>query len=446
MEECIFDPERLAVVTDTGRRVTYGELRETVEGLADAIRSYPGLGVVVCDNSFEALATYLAFLEAHVPVLLLDASKEPETYRAIFDAYRPSWICALVPATYEGCEMKIWHVRKTYDEPYEMNPDLAVLLTTSGSTGSPKLVRLTRENLRSNAEAIADYLDITADERPITSLPMHYSYGLSVINSHLLRGATLLMTDKSVMQREFWDFAREEGATSMAGVPYTYEMLRRLKVMEMDLPELKTFTQAGGHLRPELVREMVEGARAAGKRFMVMYGQTEATARMSYVPQEHALDKCGSIGVAIPGGRLEIVDGELVYHGPNVSMGYAECADDLLGGDDNHGTLYTGDLARMDEDGYFYITGRRKRFVKIWGNRCNLDSLEDIVREVTADCACTGVDDLVTVYVTAEGHEKEIRELLTERTGLNARAFQVKVVDAIPKSAAGKTLYSQLNN
>ena len=309
----------------------------------------------------------------------------------------------------------------------------------------------------SNAESIAQYLDITNEERPVTSLPMHYSFGLSVINSHLLKGATLLLTGKPVIQKEFWEFVKEQSATSLSGVPYTYEMLKRLKIFQMDLPALRTMTQAGGKLNAKIAQEYIEGAKATGKRFIIMYGQTEATARMSYLPEDMAREKYASIGIAIPGGKFSLidtdgneiitadVDGELIYEGANVSMGYAESIADLAKGDENNGVLHTGDVARRDNDGYYYITGRLKRFVKVWGNRCNLDAIEQIVKtEVTTNCACSGCDDKVVVFVTENGNEGRIKSLLCETTGLNVRAFTVKQIDVIPKNTSGKVLYAEL--
>lgn len=285
---------------------------------------------------------------------------------------------------------------------------------------------------------------------------MYYSYGLSIINSHLIKGATILLTDKTYAQREFWNFLRENEATSMAGVPYTWEMLRRLRFFRMDLPSVKTLTQAGGKLNADIAREYIENAAQTGRKFIVMYGQTEATARMSYLPWDKALDKCGSVGITVSGGRFELidnqgnviqesnVDGELIYYGDNVSLGYAECAADLLKGDENLGRLATGDIAHRDQDGFYYITGRLKRFVKIWGNRCNLDQLEQIVKTITISCACVGVDDCVTIFTTQDGVEQEIKSLLTAKTGLNTRAFQVKKIDKIPTTVSGKLDYSAM--
>lgn len=409
---------RLAIIADDGIRLTYAELAERVAARAKELQRGI-LQFCLCRNDIASIVEYLACLEADAPVVLLDASKDTETIENLRKRYHPG-------------ETKC-------------HPDLALCLTTSGSTGSPKLVRLTKRNILANATSIAEYLQIDENERPITMLPMYYSYGLSIINSHLQKGATILLTDKTYAQREFWNFLKENEATSMSGVPYTWELLKRLRFMRMDLPSVKTMTQAGGKLNAEIAKEYIQWAKSQGKRFIVMYGQTEATARMSYLPWKRAEEKYASIGVAIPGGEFSLTeDGELIYKGENVSMGYAECAEDLMKGDENHSILHTGDMARVDEDGYYYITGRKKRFVKIWGNRCNLDQIEQIVKTITTSCACAGVDDKVTVFVTLGGLEKTIIDLLASKTGFNPIAFQVQQIDAIPVTPSGKIDYPQL--
>lgn len=244
------------------------------------------------------------------------------------------------------------------------------------------------------------------------------------------------------------------------GVPFTYEMLKRLRFFLMELPSLRYMTQAGGKLSPELHREFAEYAKNTGKKFIVMYGQTEATARMAYLPSERSLEKYGSMGIAIPHGRLWLKDvdgnqikdadivGELVYEGENVTLGYAECLADLAKEDERHGVLQTGDMAKMDADGYFYIVGRKKRFLKIYGNRVNLDEVERMIKHEfeQIECACAGVDDHLYVFVTTDQEEihTQIRQFLAGKTGLNAKAYAVKYVMEIPKNDAGKTLYRKL--
>lgn len=453
--------ERTAVITDRGERLTYSELNDETRQFAESINQR-GLLFCLCENRIGSLMGYVACMQHHIPIVLLDGSKDLSVLENLMAIYQPEYIWLSADKkdaiggdtiySYASFSLQKMQYDVEVEKP-EINPELALCLTTSGSTGSPKFVRLSAKNVLANAESIAEYLEIDENERPVTTLPSYYSYGVSVINSHLIKGATILLTEGTVAQREFWNFMKEYKATSIAGVPYTYEMLKMLRFFRMDLPYLKTMTQAGGKLNKDIAKEYIEFAQSKGKRFFVMYGQTEATARMSYLPLEHALDKYASIGIAIPRGKFSLidvngnaieepdVDGELVYEGPNVSLGYAECRADLAKGDENHGVLHTGDVARRDADGYYYITGRMKRFVKVWGNRCNLDATEQLVKAITTSCACVGVDDKITIFVTQEGLEEEIIKLLVAKTGFNNRAFTVKVIDSIPVKSSGKIDY-----
>ena len=453
--------QNTAVITDKGERLTYSDLAATAQDFAHSIPQ-KGLLFCLCENRIGSLVGYVACMEHHIPIVLLDGSKDISVLQNLMTIYQPEYIWISSDKIesiggetiykYATFSLQKMHYDVEIEKP-EINPELALCLTTSGSTGSPKFVRLTAKNVLANAESIAEYLEIDEHERPITTLPSYYSYGVSVINSHLIKGATLLLTEGTVAQREFWNFLKEEKATSISGVPYTYEMLKMLRFFRMGLPYLKTMTQAGGKLNKDIAKEYIEFAKEKGKKFFVMYGQTEATARMSYLPFEHALEKYASIGIAIPRGKFSLidvngnpieepdVDGELVYIGPNVSLGYAECRADLAKGDENHGELHTGDVARRDSDGFYYITGRMKRFVKVWGNRCNLDATEQMVKSITTSCACVGVDDKITIFVTEHGLEETIIKLLAEKTGFNTKAFEVRVIEAIPVKSSGKIDY-----
>ena len=454
-------PQNTAVITDKGETMTYNQLVAIAKEFANAVPQ-KGLLFCLCENRIGSLVGYVACMEHQIPIVLLDGSKDISVLQNLMAIYQPEYIWISTDKIesiggetifrYATFSLQRMQYEAEIEKP-DINPELALCLTTSGSTGSPKFVRLTAKNVLANAESIAEYLEIDENERPITTLPSYYSYGVSVINSHLIKGATLLLTEGTVAQREFWNFLKEQKATSISGVPYTYEMLKMLRFFRMDLPYLKTMTQAGGKLNKDIAKEYIEYAKEKGKRFFVMYGQTEATARMSYLPFEHALEKYASIGIAIPRGKFSLidvngnaitepdVDGELVYIGPNVSLGYAECRADLAKGDDNHGELHTGDVARRDSEGFYYITGRMKRFVKVWGNRCNLDATEQMVKAITTSCACVGVDDKITVFVTEKGLEDRIIKLLSEKTGFNSKAFEVRVIDAIPVKSSGKLDY-----
>lgn len=459
----IFDIDKhmgTALKDDAGNALSYSELSHEIRAVAERVEADGALCFCLCSNSIGSVIAYLSAPENNMPVVMLDKNKGDDLLLPLIDIYKPNYIWTPDDRVFDQGEIvhkthgySLWRL---HEGKHRINPELSLLLTTSGSTGSPKLVRLSKSNILSNARSIAEYLSITEKERPVTSLPMHYSYGLSVINSHLLAGGCVLLTDKSILQREFWDFVRKEEATSFAGVPYTYEMLKRLRFFNMNLPSLSTLTQAGGKLQPELVKFFAENSQSKGKHFVVMYGQTEATARMSYLPAQYAVQKCSSIGMPIPGGRFSIIDqsgneineadaeGELVYSGQNVSLGYAECVQDLAKGDENHGSLHTGDIGKKDADGFYYITGRMKRFVKIWGNRCNLDALEQLLKPRFESIACAGVDDLITIFTTDATCADDIRNYSSKITGLNVKAFKVRTIKELPKTSSGKTAYSEL--
>ena len=287
---------------------------------------------------------------------------------------------------------------------------------------------------------------------------MYYSFGLSIINSHLLSGATLLLTPASYVEREFWQFANENSFTSFSGVPYTFEIMKKLKLWKQPMPTLRTLTQAGGKLSNELLKFFMEKYTPQGVKFYLMYGQTEATARMSYLEPEYGLTKLGSIGKGIPGGTFSLQDddgrvietsnevGELVFEGDNVSLGYAECATDLMKEDENHGVLHTGDLAYRDEDGFYFIAGRKKRFLKLFGNRISLDYVETLLKDKLKECVCVGDDSKLIIYTTDNDfNEDEIIDFIVGRTKIVRTVFFVRHIDTIPRSESGKIQYKQLS-
>lgn len=455
--------ENIALRDESGCTLSYGELNEETKRIAEAV-GRRSLVFSLCRNTIGSVIGYVAFLNGRIPPVLLNSYLEETLLAGLLQTYQPAFIWT--PEQQAGQFTEMEPVYRCYDYvllktgykiEYPLYSRLGLLLTTSGSTGSPKLVRQSYENILDNARAIVNYLELDATERPITTLPMNYTYGLSIINSHLLVGATMLLTEKTLMQKEFWSFFKEAGATSFGGVPYTYEMLDKLRFFQMELPSLQTMTQSGGKLLPELHEKFAAYAQENEKKFVVMYGQCEATARISYLPPERAIEKKGSMGIVIPGGKIHLVDadgngitsvhttGELIYEGKNVTLGYAECKEDLAKGDERNGILKTGDMAQFDADGFYYIVGRKKRFLKIYGNRVNLDEIERMVKgEFEIDAAAGGIDDHMYIFVTEEGYADSIREFVVRKTGLNPAAFQVLTIDEMPKNDAGKTLYQKL--
>ena len=590
-------PRETLAVTDEGDQILYGELKDLSERIGGVVGHR--LAFVLCRNTPGSLLGYLGLLSSGGVPLLLDAGLAPQLLQELMAAYHPAF--CLVPEDLPPQTMDVItksgasSVEEVFD-PDEVNmhaaekaaggsrsaggesagapqrepvmkirdyvlyrtaaegkdpavaPELRLLLTTSGSTGSSKLVRISGDNLDANAESIIEYLQITKTERPITVLPMQYSYGMSIIHTHVMAGAPIILTGYTLMEKGFWDRVRQEKVTSLCGVPYTFEMYRRLGLMQMDLPALRYITQAGGRLPEKRHMEYARWCAEQGIRFYVMYGQTEASPRMGWLPPRMAIEKCGSMGIAIPGGRIDLIDengmvipeagsceetgrapapaanpsgknaadadssegkdaaaasredaenilspvGELVYTGPNVALGYALCAADLAKGDEFHGVLHTGDMARRDQDGYFYIVGRRSRFIKMAGKRIGLDQVERILRAAfpDLDLACAGKDDDLHVYIVLPGRQMEvpgtipgvaagaiqdaaavelggeskaaagtvkleeseeaaewtdrILDRIQEMTGIPERRVKVFPVQEIPRSSSGKIRYAEL--
>ncbi|WP_047979890.1 AMP-binding protein [Ornithinibacillus contaminans] len=442
--------ENTAIITQTNSK-TYTNFFQDVEAAQEVLRNDETdkqLITLLCKNNYEIVVMYIAALRSGHAVMLLNEDIENSLLEKIIKEYQPKWIFG--DTEIKGYKLEQEKLRARIDNVnYKIHPDLAVLLSTSGTTGSQKFVRLSYSNIQSNAQSIIEYLDITQEDRGILNLPLSYSYGFSILNSHLLVGATVLLTDESVMERSFWKFVREYKATSLSGVPYTYQMLRRVGFLNMDLPDLTTLTQAGGHLDEALVKIFGEYALQNDKRFFVMYGQTEASPRMAYVPSEAILEKPSSIGIPIPGGnfKIESETSELIYTGQNVMMGYAESKEDLEKEDECHGLLYTGDKAKVDQDGYYYITGRMKRFVKLFGLRINLDDIERKLESITRQAvACIGNDDRLLVAVETEDTVSDIKECLEKNYKLHKSAYKIYVVESIPRLANGKTDYRSIKD
>lgn len=447
-----------ALINESGVEINYSSLICDADKIASIIGKR-SLVFCVCSNNAESVAGYIGFLRAHIVPILINPDVDKELYSKLEQTYEPSYIWAPTGFADGDCVYTYgkYSLTKTrYKKEHNLYPELALLLTTSGSTGSPKLVRQSYKNIDSNTSSIIEYLNITNKDRAITTLPMSYTYGLSILHTHLASGAVIILTDDSMMSKSFWTLLKNQKATTFGGVPYTYEMLKKLRFARMDLPSLSYLTQAGGKLSKELSLEFATLCKEKEIKFIVMYGQSEATARMSYLPWEYAISKAGSMGIAIPNGKFKLIDvngkdittphvmGELEYEGDNVTLGYAETADDLVKGDDRNGILQTGDMAEMDEDGFFYIVGRKKRFLKIYGNRVNLDEVEGMLKSKGYDCAVGGVDDHMKIFVTNETKLNEVKHFVSEKTGLNLSAFSSVYIDKIPRNESGKVLYASL--
>jgi hypothetical protein len=429
--------------------LSYTDLAGLVAARAEQLGGVRRLVMLECVNDIGTVVTYLAALSCGHPVLL--TGRHADLTR-LESRYRPDVVAS-------GDAL----AERTAGTGHDLHPDLALLLSTSGSTGSPKLVRLSAENVRANAESIAGYLGLSPEERAATTLPMHYCYGLSVVNSHLLAGGSLLLTERSVVDPRLWDDFRSVRATSFAGVPHTFDLLDSSGFAERDLPTLRYVTQAGGRLEPERVRRYARLGRTHGFELVVMYGQTEATARMAWLPPHLAEERPEAIGVPVPGGdfRVDPLDpldplgrtpggvadaapvGELVYTGPNVMLGYASGPRDLALGRVVH-ELRTGDLARQHEDGIYEVVGRLGRFAKVFGLRVDLDDLEQgLTGHAHTPVSAVEDDGRVALFVTRHLDVATVRAEVVRR-GVPVQAVHIHVIESQPRTPSGKLDYAAL--
>ncbi|MDA2893049.1 AMP-binding protein [Mycolicibacterium sp. BiH015] len=425
--------DRLAVLSDSDE-LTYNALADRVEAFAVQLGQRRQLILIETRNDIATLIRYVGALAGRHVVLPVPPGRE---HANIVATYRPD-----VVVDSDG-------VHTQADGAHVLHDDLALLLSTSGSTGSPKLVRLSRSNLCANAASIVEYLGIDESDRAATTLPMSYCYGLSVIHSHVLAGAALILTERSVTDPAFWELFRRHRGTSFAGVPYTFELLERAGFPAMSLPHLRYVTQAGGKMAPDRVRTFATVAEQHGWRLFVMYGATEATSRMAYLPPHLARRRPDAIGIPIPGGdfSIESLDdwpddgtGELVYRGGNVMMGYAHSPADLaLGG--TLDALHTGDIARRADDGLYEVIGRRSRFVKMYGLRIDLQQLEATLRDQGMQTLCTDRGERLAVVAAGKHDPPDVRRAAAAAAGIPAGAVDAVVAAELPKLPSGKPDY-----
>ncbi|MBO9574764.1 MAG: AMP-binding protein [Sphingobium sp.] len=438
MSRCFWDElehvgERIALCDETGRAISYRDLAAAADAFAGRIGGGRQLVLIKAASGIPTIIALLGCLRARHPVILSAQSGAER----IIETFAPNAIVDAAGGISQGSAAA-----------HALHEDLALMLSTSGSTGAAKLVRLSRDALHANAASIADYLGLTRDDVPVTTLPIAYSYGLSVVTSHLLAGARIVLTDRSVVDDAFWRLFTAQRATSLAGVPYTYELLEASGFRERPLPTLRTLTQAGGRIDARLQTLYSRWAAEHGIRFFLMYGQTEATARIAYLPPELGETYGDCIGQAIPGGALHVADaegrrlpsgetGELVYAGPNVMMGYATAPAELGRGHEIT-ALHTGDLAQEAAPGIFRIVGRLARFSKIAGLRVSLDEIERLLAANSIPAIVSGDDETIAVCLEDATACDRAERLIERNMAIPPRAVVIFASNAVPRLPSGK--------
>lgn len=440
--------------------LSYGELAELV-GESERVLRHDSKALVLCagDRDLPTLLAYLAALRLGHAVAFLPASNE------ILSAYQPEFVIP-APGSGSGLADLGYHpaaepiagttvFQRNSQSSGEIYGDMALLLGTSGSTGSPKTVRLSCSGLADNTAAVIRALGITASERGPTTLPITHAYGLSVLNTHLLAGASVVLGDQSPLSLATWDHLVRSGATSFAAVPMTYAAFGPAHINLLGRSKVRTMTQSGSRLGDDLTMRLVRMMGQLDGRFFVMYGQTEATSRIARLDPADLPSRLGSVGTAVPGGTITIGsapgharampgEGAVLYRGPGVMLGYAGGRADLCRGAEVD-VLDTGDLGYL-RDGYLYLTGRAKRIVKVLGIRTSLDDLERMVERPDHPAAVIcGTDDVVHLVGAGDAavHEQQRRQLV-ESLGVPSRHVVFRQVDRLPRTPGGKVDYRRL--
>lgn len=486
--------DKIAVIQDD-RRITYGELNRRADGVAAFLigqKVQQGDRVVLLsENSINYVAGYYGILKAGAVAVPLSSDLKPAGLTALLKEVDPVSVIAagrferlLRAVDWNGIQTRFLIIAHPKMKP-EQSPlqiytfdhvaqstvpsentvsieeeDLAAIIYTSGSTGRPKGVMLTHRNIVANTLSICDYLALISDDIQMVVLPFFYVMGKSLLNTHIAVAGTVVINNKFAFPADVLNQMQREKVTGFAGVPSTYAYLLHrspLRSMRNELPSLRYCTQAGGHM-PKKLKEELLTVLPDHTRLVIMYGATEASARLTYVPPDRLGDKIDAIGIPIPGVELMVVDehgnpaadyqhGELLAGGPNIMRGYWRSPEDTKSALKN-GMYRTGDLGYRDEEGFYFVVGRKDGLVKVGGHRINPQEIEDalIETDLLVEAAVLGIDDplmgkrLVALAVAKEAglDEKQILEGCTALLPRYKVPSDVKLTRALPKNSNGK--------
>lgn len=448
--------KNIALVNLKDEVFTYSDVLIASEKISKKIKK-KSIILIIASNNIESIIGYVSFVRTKNLSIILDKTFKVEYAHEIIKKYKPNYIFTpkfffkknfLNEKIYSGKDYDLFKTK--YKINKKLNSKNLISLTTSGTTQSPKLVRISNKNIIENTKNIAEYLKIGSKHTTITTMPMGYSYGLSIINTHLHKGSKIIVNEKTVFDRVFWETIKKYKVTSFGGVPSFYEILKKLKFENFDLPFLKYLTQAGGKLNLETLKYFNATSKKKNIKFIPMYGQTEASPRMSYLPYKNLSKNLGSIGkplnkcfFKIFSEKNELINkpdavGELVYYGKNVCLGYANTYNDFLKGDINKGKLRTGDIGYKNKKGYFYIVGRKKRFSKIFGIRYNLDDIEDYLKKRRFETKCLINDDNLIININKTYDINEMKRIIFENYRIRQNNIIIKKVNSFKVKSSFK--------
>lgn len=418
-------------------------------------RTTKGLACLAIRNDLESILCYLTLLTSGYAIYLCEGANDTSPSIEFISQYRPDLILWGKDVNRPQCSGPHYRPRPSFlnfnvaernEQQGCINPDLALLLSTSGSSGSSRVARLSYNNIASNAQQIMESLDINSNERAVLSLPLHYVYGLSVLHSFLNAGASLVVGAGSVMDRKFWSGCRATGVTMLPAVPTMLDFMRDIAADSISMPRLNKATISGAPMSRSTRDWVSSHLVAKGLRVYSMYGMTEASGRIAVLPHDEFVTRPASVGRVVAGGRLQLSEsGEIFFSGPNVMLGYADCRSDLSRADDLRGILATGDLGAIDSDGYLSITGRIARICKILGTRISLDAVEEYL-SADSELAVTSDDRIIAVFHTENDESDVVARTvhLAERIQIPHYVFELRRLRSLPRTSTGKVDYPRL--
>ena len=454
-------PKKIALKDDAGLELSFGALSQVVQDWGNLLPCR-SLVLVLASNDVPTVSFILTCLENNWVPLVINGDTDVFLINQYINQYQPNavFFCGhkqnlLNLNSIKQLQLFDKFVYVLNEKRHDLYPDLSFLLPTSGSTGSPKLVRHSYNNLSFSARNVSELFGLTPNDVGFAILPIYYTMGFSVLSSHLYAGAQVRLSKYPLTDRGFWDALKNDNISILTGVPYTFEVLFKMRFERVKLPSLRIVTQGGGKLPDFLWDRLVNYTESNCVQFIPTYGQTEGTARMAFLESRFVSSKKGSIGKALPNGFFEIWDsngkpieeleaeGELVYKGGNVTLGYAEVLEDLSKGDELLGILKTGDIVKRDCGGFYYIVGRSKRFLKIFGLRISLDEIELLLKNnFDVDCYCSGSDEMLIVYVNNEALLNEVKSWLSRKLNLFHHVIEVNFIEEIPRNNSGKVIFN----
>lgn len=420
--------------------------------------------IILADNSYDFLVCYVAAIREDLVILLIDPNIKKKSFLELQKKYLPEYIFCRsnfdVPSNYKT--IKVFNnyslFKNVFHHNYNINKEISCLLNTSGTMGHTKFVKLSSKNLLSNCVAISKVFKIRSGDITITTMPAYYSYALSIINTYLMNGATIILNNYSLLDKRFWDIFKKIKPTNINGVPYFYEILNKIKFERIKIMNLRYITQAGGKLEYKLKKKLHNFCKLNKIKFYIMYGQTEASPRISILPPRLLDSHMNSVGLPLKGVKVWIedenkkrinkpnVEGNIICKGNNVFMGYSESFKDLSDKSINNKTLETGDVGYINRKGLIFITGRKKRIVKVFGIRISLDCLEESLKKNNYNCICKGNDDKIKIYIKINNKNKlnllKFNNTLKKLTNLTTNFYQVKIVKNFPRNKIGKIIYN----